>query len=174
MMSRALQIKDFPDYYVTDTGDVYSRKTGRFRKMHPQNRNGYLFVQLYKNKKINKFYVHRLVAEAFMVNTQNKPHVNHINGIRTDNRVDNLEFCTRSENLLHAFRILGRSSGWLGKFGKDNPGSKKICQIKNGVVIAEFYGIHEASRILSINPSDICRCCRGKRNYAGGYQWKYK
>ena len=179
-MSRALQIKDFPDYYATDSGDIYSRnyeRTGRIKKLILVKGNtGYLRVCLHKNKKQFNKSVHRLVAKAFIPNPENKPYINHKNGIKTDNRVENLEWCTQSENSKHAYRILGRvpPCPTKGKFGKDNPLSKKIIQIKDGVVIAEFCGINDAERATGIKRQNISQCCRGIRKSAFGYQWKYK
>jgi len=66
--------------------------------------NQYEYVILSKNKKTRKKYVHQLVAEAFIPNPENKPQINHINGIKTDNRLENLEWVTRSENMQHAYR----------------------------------------------------------------------
>jgi len=184
-MSKALRIKDFPDYYITDNGDVYSRiyhpiqnPGTRFRKVKPclSNRGGYLRVTLCKDGKHYTKRIHRLVAEHFIPNPENKPQINHKNGVKTDNRVENLEFCTCSENVLHAFRVLHRkpSRAFLGRFGKSHPLSKVIQQIQDGKVIAEFYGSGEASRETGIVARNIRSVCEGKRDLAGGFKWQYK
>lgn len=180
-MVRALQIKDFPNYYVTENGDVYSRNynhTGRIKKLTPhKNYKGYLWTHLGKSK---MYYVHRLVAETFIPNPENKPQINHINGIKEDNRVENLEWCTNSENQKHAYKVLHRTNNFLGKrylagkCGKDSKSSKPVQQIKDGVVIREFYGASEAGRMLNIHSSGIRDCCRGRQKTAGGYEWRYK
>ena len=81
-------------------GKVRNTKTGRILKPI-KNKNGYCVVTLSKDGKMQRFSVHRLVAEAFIPNSQNKPYVNHINENKSDNSVDNLEWCTASENALH-------------------------------------------------------------------------
>ena len=177
-MSKAFPIKDFPGYYVTDTGDVYSRKIdGRFRKLKPQKHsNGYIFVTLSKDKEAKQKSIHRLVAEVFIPNPEKKLQINHKNGIKTDNRVENLEWCSASENLKHSYRVLGNKGSMFGKHGKTCPLSKIVLQIKKGKVVTEFYGCVEASQITGISKSRITGCCLGYYGYktAGGYQWKYK
>lgn len=99
-------VKGFDKYTVHEDGRVESLGAGRF--LTPQKRNGYLSVCLYPGK-ISK-NIHRLVAEAFIPNPDNLPQVNHINGDKTDNRVENLEWCTASDNAKHAYRYGLRKS----------------------------------------------------------------
>ena len=166
------EIKGFPNYFVSNSGEVYSKticsrnKLGNLKKLKQCiDTTGYPFVNLHKNKKLFKRHVHRLIAEAFIPNPKNKSDVN---------RISNLEWNTRSENIKHSYRILGRKPAMLGITGDKNICSKVVLQIKDGKVIAEFYGIQEAKRQTGINSGCISCCCMGKIKSAGGYQWKYK
>ena len=89
------------DYDVTESGIVVNTKTGKVLHQY-KSKHGYLRVALCENGKQKRVFVHRLVAMKYIPNPHNLPQVNHKNGIKTDNRVKNLEWCTKSENMKHA------------------------------------------------------------------------
>lgn len=96
-------IKGYERYYqVSNLGNIKNLKTKKTLKGFP-NKKGYLSVKLYKLNANKTFFIHRLVAITFLENTFNKPQVNHINGVKTDNNVCNLEWCTNSENMNHRY-----------------------------------------------------------------------
>lgn len=103
---------EFPKYEVGDDGSIWSldyNHTGKRKELRQWlDRDGYSYVILVVNSKRFKRLVHRMVATCFIPNINNKPQVNHKNGVRNDNRVENLEWCTASENALHGFRVNGR------------------------------------------------------------------
>lgn len=139
--------------------------------IHP---TGYCITTLSNNRGIS-IKIHRLVAQAFLDNPKNKRTVNHKNGIKTDNRVKNLEWATDKENILHSFRELGQKGSHLGKLGALNHNSKPIIQFtKSGDFIQEFAGQREAERITGVSQRDISNCCNGRQKSANGYAWKYK
>lgn len=103
MSEKWAPVKGFEDRYkVSTSGRVYSHKRKMFLKSTSKR---YPKVVLHKKGKLYNFLVHRLVANAFIPNPQNKKQINHINGNKHDNRVENLEWCTQSENMLHAFSL---------------------------------------------------------------------
>lgn len=138
-------------------------------KVITDNGKGYKYVSLYDKGKCYRKYVHRLVAEAFIPNPENKPTVNHINGDKSDNRVENLEWVTQEENNKHAIR-----TGLRLNVG----GGKEVVQIdKDGKEVATFKSVSEASRITGISRSGIQECCKpyrkGQGRSAGGFIWKF-
>lgn len=183
-MTQVAVISDFPSYLVSDEGDVFSadyNHTGEMRKLAPKTSgkpNDYLRIGLFKNRVRHYLLIHRLVAEAFIPNPDGLPEVNHKNGDKTDNRVENLEWVTHSGNMLHSYKHLNHKlpPGWKGKFGKDHNSSRIIQQIKDGEVIAEYYGAPEARRLTGVHEQSIYDICNHKkgRHKAGGYLWRYK
>jgi hypothetical protein len=132
--------------------------------------NGYSRVTLFRNSKRKMVFIHRLVGEAFIPNPENKPCIDHINTIRDDNRVENLRFCTYSENNLNPL-TLERFKSWVGI---NNKFSKQVIQFDlNGELIRKWDCITDVKRELGIEVSQIGACCAGKRKTASGSKWKY-
>ena len=138
--------------------------------------SGYEHVCLCKNG-IKKYYsVHRLVLKTFIpIEEQNILQVNHINGIKNDNCLKNLEWCTSSQNVKHSFSILKRkpTKFWLNAFGYKNPNSKAIIQKDlKGNIVAHFDSSATAARELNLNEDSISRASRKERKTAYGYIWE--
>lgn len=141
------------------------------------NKYGYLQVGLCVNNKLKSHTVHTLVAEAFIDNPFNKPTVNHKDGNKLNNFVDNLEWATKSEQAVHSLDMGLRTmpNSWNGKFGGDHGASKKVLQLDlNDNIINEFDSIIEASNDIGFHPSGITGVCKGRHKTCGGFKWKYK
>lgn len=162
-------------YQINQNGDIKTIECGKFKLLKPSiGKNGYRKVILSQRGFRYTFLVHRLLAKAFIPNPENKPCINHINGIRSDNRIENLEWCTMSENSIHSYKVLGRTCGERKK-GGENPRSKNITQYtKQMEFVKTFGGCREAGRETNINHKSISHCALGKRPSAGGYIWKYE
>lgn len=147
---------------------------GRILKQS-EYRGGYLNVLLSANGHNYHAKVHRLVAIAFVPNPEKKPYVDHINGIRTDNRTENLRWCTHSENNSFdlARKHFSEGSFWRGKKGAKSPFSKRVAQYtKEGIFLRVFDGLSEAQRETGIREGNISLVCKGYRHSAGGFLWK--
>ena len=152
-------IKNYEGLYaVTEDGRVWSYRSNKF--MTPAQNNGYLFVNLYKEHKLKKAYIHRLVAEAYLPNPNNYLEVNHVDENKDNNALSNLEWCTRQYNNSYGTRN-ERISKALGK--------SVLCVELDRV----FRSVTEAAKQLNINRSNIFRAIRGDREKAYGYHWRY-
>lgn len=175
------KIRNFDNYYVSRCGKtlgIMKYRCSNTRTLKQYNdKDGYLIISLYKNKKQYNKKVHRLVAQSFIPNPDNKSCVNHINGRKDDNRVENLEWCTHKENTYHAFRtgLQKPSFGMKGKFGKLCKNSKKVQQLDlDGNLIKIWDSSADINRKLNIGRSCVCSVCKGKQKTAGGFKWMYK
>lgn len=165
--------RDIPNYeglyQVSDLGRIKSlpkKRSGKFDNseliLKSINKDGYIVVNLWKNKKKKTLRVHRLVAKSFIPNPKNLKIINHIDGNRSNNSVNNLEWCTYSRNTQHAYDIgLNKHTKNIIQYDLQNKFIKKWGKIK------------EASLKLQINDAHIIDCCKGRRKTAGGYKWQY-
>lgn len=149
-------------YKINNFGDVYSLI--KHKILSPsKHKRGYHLVLLTKNKQHKQHYVHRLVAKAFIPNPQNKIEVNHKDGNKINNSVDNLEWCTRTENSEHAYL------NGLRAMQCKTP--VEALDLSNGYTCV-YPSMSEASRRTGINIGNISRCCNGSCKSAGGFVFK--
>lgn len=169
-------------YEVSNLGNVRSlnyNKTKQTKLLTPTiDRYGYYHLILRKNGKRKGFTVHRLVAQAFIPNLNNYPQINHKDENKTNNCVDNLEWCTNEYNCNYGTRneriTQKQGKPWLGKLGKDNPTSKQIHQYDiEGNLIKTWDSATVIHRELGFDNSYISACARGKHKSAHGFIWKY-
>lgn len=143
----------------------------KIRKIDECSNKGYSSILLCNKFGKKKYTIHRLVAETFIPNLENKPQVNHKNGIKTDNRVENLEWATNGENEKHAYKNGLKQK----KFGINNAMSKSVLQYSlDGKLIQEFQTINNASIELGISSSTIINCSKGRVKRPTKFIFKYK
>lgn len=155
------RIPGYDGYSVSDCGRVKNRTEAIMKQQ--LTKDGYLSVALSQNGRQKRFRVHRLVAQAFLENETGAQEVNHRDEVKTNNRADNLEWCTRRYNSLYG---TARDRGVAKR-------QKAVMQIKDGCVIARYESALIAGTATGICSKHIGGCCRGERMTAGGFQWRF-
>jgi hypothetical protein len=140
-------------------GDILSLKNKKYLKSNLKQ-NGYVYIMLYKNDGGKTHRVHRLVAESYLENNDNKPQVNHIDGNKSNNNVNNLEWCTQSENQKHAISI-----------GLDCvPITTSVYDVyKNSKFVGRFYNHLDISKETGLSLATIGRMFQFNRQSRNGY-----
>ena len=165
------RIKSLPRYVNNHTGKILIKE--KILAQRP-DKKGYMRIDLNDSKGKKHFYgVHRLVMMAFAPNPLNKPQVNHIDGNKSNNNLENLEWCTNGENQKHAYK--NGLNKVTGKAGRPKRSVAKI-DIKSGMVIATYPSISEAARQNNISsPTNINMCCKHSygRKTISGFRWEY-
>ncbi len=156
------EISGYKNYFATSGGKIYSKYNNKYLKKTPLGK--YDSVCLYRDKEKGKtLTVHRLIAKTYLPNPDNLPEVNHKDGNKRNNRLDNLEWKTRVGNVNHA-----RESGIMSVH------KRAVYQMDmDGTIITKFDSIKEASIQTGIHNRSINPVCKGKRHTAGGYRWRY-
>lgn len=164
-------------YKVSNMGRIKSIKRHRAKCdkiLKPDLLKGYHRVTLCSNNKIKRMFVHRLVAIAFIQNTDNKPDIDHINYIKNDNRVDNIRWATRSENNQHTYDGNRRTAPWLGKTRGNHNWARRVNQYtKDGEFVKTWNCILDIKDVYG--EISVSQCCNKNKRYksAGGYLWKF-
>lgn len=151
-------------YQISNMGRVRSmnyRRKNVIGILNPgRDKDGYLQVNLSKKGKTRMSKIHRLVAEAFILKEKNKNQVNHKDGNKENNHIENLEWCTNSENLVHSHYVLKNTHG------------KKARHVLCIETNKAFLTISEAARATGARQPHISQCLKGKRHQSGGYHWR--
>lgn len=167
-MTEAIIIRPVPGYpfFATSDGVILNKKMKPYTAT--KQKNGYMRISTHINNKCVAFWVHRLVAMAFHENPNNLPAVNHKDEDPSNNRPENLEWCTMKYNCNYGTRNKKVSEHQINREDCSRP----VIGTKDGEERL-FPSAMEAQRILDISNASIIACCRGKRKTAHGYEWRY-
>lgn len=161
MVSNDGRVKSLDIYVNSGVGKRLSK--GRIKPQRKNNR-GYVCVGLCKDNYTHTHLVHRLVAEAFIPNTDNKPQVNHIDGDLNNNRADNLEWVTDNENKAHSSIAVG---------GTQRPKKAVVVTKKTTGKKLYYSGLREAERALELDHGSVMKVLRGEQYSHRGYMISY-
>lgn len=167
------RVKRLETYVKDDNRNRYQKIKEHFLKNSFSKADGYFIVNLHKNGKLKRMKVHRLIAFAFIKNENNYPIINHIDGNKLNNNLENLEWCTYKHNTQEAIKN-GLSKPPKTYFGVKSSHHTPIKQYdKDGNFIKKWDLVKEASESLNISRSSIWAVCNNKRKSAGGFKWRY-
>lgn len=167
-------------YQATDRWTIVNVKWDRWWKRKMSESKGwkwknYLTISLYRNWIPRKFLVHRLIANTFIKNTDKLPCINHKNWIKTDNRVENLEWCTQKHNINESIRLWLFKWSQKWKFWIQHNRSRSVNRYTiDWKIIDTFESINSASKNTWVNSASICMCCKWDRKSAWWFKWEYK
>lgn len=166
------EIEGYPKYGVSRDGRIVNSRN--HEKALQNSRDGYIVVNLYCNGKESKKRVHRLVAETYIPNPDNKPDVNHKDGNKHNNSVSNLEWTTKSENMIHAYQTgLNKPHASYGMLGHKNPnGGRKGNKVRIVETGESFESIIDCATAIGGSDRCICDCLNGRQNTHKGYHFE--
>lgn len=159
-------IEGWERYEVSNKGQIRNSETKKILRTRP-DKDGYLIITFSINKVRSTQKVHRLVAKAFIPNIESLPQINHKDGNHANNDVRNLEWCTSSQNHLHAYRILGRK---VNKEGLKPSEKKKVLCVETGEI---FDSATSASKKVNGHQGPLSSVCRKERKTYKGMHWEY-
>lgn len=168
-------IEGYKDYEVSNLGNIRSYRNNKGKTsavphlLSPKtDHNGYYFVNLYSGRKMKSFKIHRLVASAFIPNPENYPQINHIDEVKTNNCVGNLEWCSAKQNVNHGTTHL-RSC-----MTRRRCCTKEVYQFSlEGDLIQTFYSCSEAARQTGLKIACIAKAANHLSHFAGNWLWSY-
>ena len=171
-MKQWKKIEGFENYSVSSDAEIRNDTSGKILKPFKTN-CGYYVVRMSVKGKQKRIYLHRAVAKAFVENPKNNPQVNHIDGIKTNNNIHNLEWVTAKENRIHCCYVLGKmppKENYKKAYERSAKlFSKPVICVETGVI---YDSAMDAYRKTGIFHANIGRCANGKAPSAGGFHWE--